>query len=222
MINTMKPKDEELVKGVLRGDKRWLRKFNQEYRQRLLNFVLQKVGDPQDAEEIVQDTLVSALYSLPSFLGKSSLWSWICSIARHEIADFYRKKKIKEIFFSHLPWSEAIVSEALSPELALEEKEMKMKIIHCFLELTEGYREVLRLKYIEGLSVREIAHRGQETIKAVEMRLRRARFAFRKLWHEETGVQKDFASLSQGDLSFLKEYLGATGSSLSDLKSHQS
>ncbi|KPJ70543.1 hypothetical protein AMJ51_01580 [Microgenomates bacterium DG_75] len=217
----MEQTEAEIVKGVLRGDKVWLRKFHQRYRKKLLRFVLRKVDHYQDAEEIVQDTLVSAIYSLPSFLGKSSLWSWLCSIAKHEIADFYRKKKIKEILFSRLPGVEAIVSEALSPELALEEKEMKQKIIRCFLELTEGYREILRLKYIEGLSVREIARQGQETMKAVEMRLRRARLAFRKIWYEETGYQKDLASLSEGDLSFLKEYLGSIGSPLSDTESHQ-
>ncbi|MBU3957306.1 RNA polymerase sigma factor [Patescibacteria group bacterium] len=217
----MRSKDEELIKGVLRGDKVWLRRFQQRYRKRLLNFVLQKVGDYQDAEEILQDTLVSAIYSLPSFLGRASLWSWLCSIAKHEIADFYRKKKIKEIVFSRLPRIEAIVSEALSPELALEEKQMKEKIIHCFLELTEGYREILRQKYIEGLSVRQIACQGQRSVKAVEMRLRRARLAFRKLWYEEKAYQKDLASLSKGDLSFLKEYLGTIGSPLSDTESHQ-
>jgi RNA polymerase sigma-70 factor (ECF subfamily) len=204
----------------LKNDQRSLRKFNQKYRQRLLHFVLQKVADPRDAEEIVQDTLVSALYSLPSFLGKASFWTWLCAIARHEIGDYYRKRKIKEILFSRFPRLKKIVSEALSPELALEEKEMKMKIIRCFLEMTEGYREILRLKYIEGLSVGEIARQGQETIKAVEMRLRRARLAFRQIWNEKTGTQKDFASLSAGDLSFLKEYLGTFGASLSDLKSH--
>ena len=216
----MRSKDKELVKGMLQGEKRALRKFNQEYRQRLLHFVLLKVADPRDAEEIVQDSLLSALYSLPSFLGKSSFWTWLCAIARHEIGDYYRKKKIKEIFFSRLPWIKSLVSEALSPELALEEKEMKMKIIRCFLEMTEGYREILRLKYIEGLSVGEIARQGQETIKAVEMRLRRARFAFKQLWYEKTGGQKDFAALSKGDLSFLKEYLGTFGSPLPDSQSH--
>ncbi len=217
----MRSKDEELVKGVLKGDKSWLGKFQQKYRKRLFYFVLQKIDDPQDAEEVVQDTLVSAIYSLPSFLGKSSLWSWLCAIAKHEMADFYRKKRIKTIVFSRLPGLERIISEALSPELALEEKEMKQKIIHCFLELTEGYREILRLKYIEGLSVRQIARRGQKSVKAVEMHLRRARLAFRKLWHEEEAYQKDFSSLTKGDLSFLKEYLGTIGSPLSDVESHQ-
>jgi RNA polymerase sigma-70 factor (ECF subfamily) len=216
----MRSEDRELVKGLLKNDQRSLKKFNQKYQQKLLHFVLQKMADPRDAEEIVQDTFVSALYSLPSFLGQSSFWTWLCAIARHEIADYYRKRKIKEILFSHFPRLKKFVSEALSPELALEEKEMKMKIIRCFLEMTEGYREILRLKYIEGLSVGEIAHQGQATIKAVEMRLRRARLSFKQIWYEETGNQKDFAALSSRDLSFLKEYLGTFGSSLPDLKSH--
>lgn len=214
-------KDRELIKGILAEDKRALRQFNRKYRQKLLHYVLQKIGDSRDAEEIVQDTLMSAIYSLPSFLGKSSFSTWLCSIANHEIADFYRKKRIKEIFFSRIPGLEKIVSEALSPELALEEKEMKKKIIRCFFNLTEGYQEVLRLKYIEGLSMRQIAFRWQKSVKAVEMRLRRARIAFKRNWDDQEIHQKDFASLSEGNLSFLKEYLGFVGSPLSDPKNHQ-
>ena len=99
----MDPLDQELVRGVLKGDKVWITKFERKYRQRLLNFILQKIDNYQDAEEVAQDVLVSAIYCLPSFLGKSCLWTWLCSIAKHEIADFYRRKKIKEVLFSHFP-----------------------------------------------------------------------------------------------------------------------
>jgi len=213
--------DQKIINGVLRGDEFWLRKFQQKYRKRLLHFVLQKIGRYQDAEEIVQDALLGAIYSLPSFLGNSSFWSWLCAIAKHEIADFYRKKKIKEILFSHLPGLGVIVSEALSPELALEEKEIKKKIVRCFLSLTEGYREILRLKYIDGLSLRQVAHRLRKSAKAVEMRLRRARLAFVRSWYDKEIYQKNLASLPEGDLSFLEEYLGTFDSSLSDIENHQ-
>jgi RNA polymerase sigma factor (sigma-70 family) len=52
--------------------------------------------------------------------------------------------------------------------------------------LSEGYRQVLRLKYIEGLSVAQIATRLDLSLKAVESRLSRARLAFREVWDEET------------------------------------
>lgn len=149
-------------------------------RKRLIGFVEQKVREHEDVEEIVQETMLSAWDCLPMFEGKSKLFSWVCGIARHEIGDFYRKKKIKEIVFSRLPFLREIVSKALGPELAYQELEMKRRILKTFKNLSEGYLQILRLKYVEGLSVKEIAFRLSISVKAVESRLSRARVAFRK------------------------------------------
>lgn len=188
--------------------------FEKKYRPRLLNFVLRKVGSIEDAEEIVQDTLLSAYYSLPSFSHRSSFYSWVCAIARHEIADFYRKKRIKEIFFSVFPGFRNIVTRALSPEMALEEKEMKEKVLACLSQLTEGYRVVLRLKYYQGLSVGEIADKLGKSAKAIEMRLRRARLAFIAVWNEENG--KNSIAQYQGGLFFFEKRFRPISPSLPD------
>lgn len=216
----MDDKDKKIIRGVLRNDKVWLRKFEAEYRPRLLKFILRKIGRFEDAEEIVQDTLASAIYSLPSFLGQSRLFSWLCGIAKHEIADFYRKKRIKAVLFSHFPGLETIASKALSPQMALEEKELREKILRCFFELAEGYREVLRLKYAEGLSLHQMAWRFKKTAKAMEMRLRRARQAFAKKWNETPIYPENRLALNPRNLHFFEECLGAFGSSLPDPKNH--
>lgn len=155
------------------------------YRQRLFNFVLQQVDNPADAEEITQDTLLSAHDSLQSFKGNSQYFTWLCGIAKHEISDFYRKKKIKEIVFSRLPWLKSLVDEALGPELALQELETKKKIVATLKNLSEGYGQILRLKYMEGLSMRQIAGKLNLTVKAVESRLTRARLAFAKVYDQK-------------------------------------
>ena len=151
-------------------------------RQRLTRFVSQKVADPMDVDEIVQDSLLSALDSLPGFRGQSQLFTWVCGIARHEVMDFYRRKKIKQIVFSKLPFLEKLVSEALGPELAYQELETKTKIVVTLKHLSEGYVQILRLKYVEGRSMAEIAEKLNLTIKAVESRLTRARLAFQKVY----------------------------------------
>lgn len=169
---------EELIKEVIAGDQQAIKKFYQKYKLRLLNFIFQKVGRREDAEEILQDTMISAIDSLPLFRKNSSLYTFLCSIAKHEIADFYRKKKIKTFLFSHFPRLENIVFQALSPERALEEKEIKREVIRTLRSLSEGYSRILRLKYIDGLSYREIGRKLKKSIKAVESQLARARQAF--------------------------------------------
>lgn len=208
--------DEALIKGVIRQDKIWLKRFHQRFEDYLYNYISQKVGRPEDVEEILQDVFVAAIYSLPSFSGKSSLKSWLTSIARHEIADFYRKQKIKRILFSRLPILEMIADRALSPEMAMEEKEIKEKMISCFLSLSEGYRQVLRLKYIEGCTVKKIALLTGKSVKAVESRLRRARHAFHQNWKDQKIDQKAWATLDQRELSLLAQSFGIDLSSLSN------
>ena len=163
-------------------DERVVEELYEKYFQKLLNFILLKIDDPQDAEEILQDTFVSAIDSLPLFSGKSSLFTWLCGIAKHEVADFYRKKKIKTIFFSHFPILEKLASRALGPEEELMEAEIKKRIKIVFRKLSEGYGKILRLKYVEGNSVAQVADILGITLKAAESRLSRARFAFRKVW----------------------------------------
>jgi RNA polymerase sigma-70 factor (ECF subfamily) len=132
------------------------KKLYQRYRTRLLYFILRKVEKLEDAEEILQDTFISALDSLPLFS---------------------RKKKLKTIVFSRFPQLEKIVSQALSPEAALEAKELEEEVVQCLKGLSEGYARILRLKYIDGLSYRQIAKKLKKPVKAIESKLSRARKA---------------------------------------------
>lgn len=164
--------------SVNKMDEKEFKKIYQKYQTRLLNFILQKVERREDAEEILQETMISAIDSLPLFRSHSSLYTFLCSIAKHEIADFYRRKKIKTFLFSRLPQLEDVVSQALSPEREFEEKELKRKVMRTLRSLSEGYARILRLKYIDGLSYRQIAKKLKKSVKAVESKLARARNAF--------------------------------------------
>lgn len=178
-------RDKELVERILQGDKKLLRRTLKEYRPRIFRFVARWVESPEDAEEILQETLLSAVDSLPLYSAKSRLFTWLCAIARHEISDFYRKRKIKSVLFSRFPRIKTFASQALGPEEVLEKKELGRKIKRTLASLGEGYEVVLRLKYIEGKSVAQIARELGESAKAVESRLFRARQAFIKLYIKE-------------------------------------
>lgn len=169
--------DFEMIQMILKGNQTAVTGFYRRFQPKLTAFIAKKV-DGRVVEEILQDTFISALQSLPLFKGKSSLESWLFSIAKHEICDYYRKKKIKEVVFSKLPFLEKLISRALSPETAYEEKELKEKIRHCFGRLSEGKHRILRLRYVEGWSVGEIAAKLKISYKSCESRLSRARLAF--------------------------------------------
>lgn len=157
-------------------------KFDQGNLSRLRNYIFKKVNDKDEAEEVFQDVLISATGSLPLFQGESSFFTWLCSIANHKIVDFYRKKKLKTLLFSRFPFLETLASEILTPDEKLEKEELKKEVKKVLATLAEGYGEVLRLKYIEGLSMAEIAKIVKISVKAVESKLFRAREAFKREW----------------------------------------
>jgi len=167
------------IKNMIEKD---FKRIYQKYQERLLNFIFIKIEKREDAEEILQNTMISAFESLPLFKGGSSFYTFLCSIAKHEIADFYRRRKIKTFLFSHFPVLENIVSQALSPERALEQKEIKGKVVNTLKRLSEGYSRILRLKYIDGLSYKQIAKKLKKSVKAVESKLSRARKAFAQIY----------------------------------------
>jgi len=161
--------------------------FDQKIIAQLKKFIFFRVNSPEDAEEILQETLIAAVESLPTYSGRAAFLTWLCSIARHETADFYRKKKIKTFLFSRLSWLESLASQALGPEQQVLEKEFSQKVKQTLANLNEGYREILRLKYYQGLTVVQIAKKLNETVKAVESRLFRARKTFAKVFTADAG-----------------------------------
>lgn len=148
----------------------------------LKKFILLRIQDNEDAEEILQETLVSASKSFLFYREKSSFKTWVFGIAKHEIGDFYRKRKIKTLVFSSFPFLEEIVSEALGPDEELEKKELRKEVRRVLSSLREGYGEILRLKYCQGMSMKEIALKLKMSVKAVESKLSRAREAFKVQW----------------------------------------
>jgi RNA polymerase sigma-70 factor, ECF subfamily len=172
-------------------EKDWIKK----YTLPLFFYIHKKVDENEDAWDLTQETLISASQSLPLYAGKSSFSAWLYGIARHEVADFYRKKKIKTILFSHMPFLEELADQAFGPEEEVIEKELKIRIKEVLTNLSEGYSIILRLKYIEGESVGQIAQKLGLSYKTAESRLTRARVAFQKAWilnNDENHNDKEF------------------------------
>ncbi len=175
--------DRVQVNKILTGDKKALLAFHKRYSGRLFNYILHKINFQEDAEEVLQDTLLASLEAMRDYTGQSSLYTYIYGIAKHKVIDFYRKKKIKQVVFSRLPQVADLVSLLVSPEQRYERKELKEKIAKCFLSLKPTYQTVLKLKYVEGMTVGEIAKATAETIKSVESSLFRARKAFASVFN---------------------------------------
>lgn len=173
--------EKELVKRILRGESKAFEEFYRQNQAGLRRWVGSKVGDSRDAEELTQDAFLSLLDSLPLFSFKSSLKTWLYSIARHEIADHFRRKYAKRVL-KLVP----IVGEYVAREV-YSTQEIAERIERAYRQLVPEYAVMLRLKYEEGWSIKRIAERLKVSMKAAESKLFRARRAF-QLAYETTGV----------------------------------
>ena len=170
--------DNQIISKILSRDRRTLLVFYRRYAPKLSRFIAGKIANPGDAEEVLQDTLYAFLEAIRDFQGKSKIQTYLFSICQHKVVDYNRKKKLKHAVFSQMPQLEAMISQLISPEEQLDAVLVREKIHAVLGRLLPRHRQILQLKYLDGLSVEEIAKRLAMTFKSVESQLFRARKAF--------------------------------------------
>ena len=168
--------EKKLINLLKNGDEQAVTIWFNTYSSRLLNVVETRVPGKKDAEEIVQQTFLNCLKHLPLFLGKSSIWTWMNSIARHEIADYFRKKYAKKALQT-IPLSELLPLDQVS-----DSDDVSQKVHSVLSKMKTYYKELLLLKYTDNKKVSDIAQELNKSIKSIESDLFRARKEFKELW----------------------------------------
>lgn len=176
--------DLELARQIVAGDARAMETFYQRYFSRLYRFVYYQVGGSHDdAQDVLQDALIAAVKSLSSYRGDSSLYSWLCGVAWNKAADFrrreYRMAQVEQRTIKDMVETKGLDTNPM-PDNALLREENKERVQETLMALPEHYRQVLVLKYAEGLPVEDIAQIMRRTFKSTESLLTRARSAFRE------------------------------------------
>lgn len=181
--------DQQLVRDMLAGDERAFTAFFDDYFPRVYRFALPRLGgEPDVCKEVVQATLVKAIRSLASYRGEAALFSWICQICRHQIADYLRAHRRHSDRVVLLEDSaeiraalEAIEAPREDEPLHRYDRDETRRLVRGVLDRLPGrYGDVLEWKYIEGHSVEEIGDRLGIGHTAAQSLLARARTAFRE------------------------------------------
>jgi RNA polymerase sigma-70 factor (ECF subfamily) len=198
--------DLALVRSLLRGDEEAYAEFFDEYFSRLYRFALARLHDETDAEEVVQSTLIRAMRKLAGYRGEARLFTWLCTICRHEIADLAKRRSRRSLAVDLVEENPEVraaleslpASLDTEPERRLHLRELGRLVQVTLDHLPRHYGNALEWKYLEGLSVAEIAERLGIGPKAAESLLTRARQTFRS----------DFAAIGG---SFLERALSPEG-----------
>src|SRR5918994_3952380 len=177
--------ERELVRRMLGGDEDAFDEFFADYFPRLFRFAVLRLRDPDAAEDIVQTSLIAAVRNLSSWRGEATLFTWLCTICRREILAWERRTSRRVIVSlaeddpGVRAALESIGAAAEAPDAGLARADTG-RIVQLVLDhLPPRYSRALEWKYLEELSVDDIAGRLQCTPKAAESLLTRARDAFR-------------------------------------------
>lgn len=181
------PPNEISLEALVAGDRAEFARLVDEYSSPIYRLGMRMLGNPQDAEDVLQNTFINALTHIQNFEGRSSLATWLYRIAANEALMMIRRKKPEVNLDDVEGGDEAedlkpsqFVDWSALPEDELLASEGKRALDDAIRTLPESLRIVFLLRDVEGLSIRETADALNLTETNVKTRLLRARMALRE------------------------------------------
>lgn len=158
------------------------------YSDYLFNFTISRVSDREIAQDLVQDTFLAALKSMKNFKGEASERTWLISILKRKIIDYYRKinsnKGKAEVRITYNgdsetegDWLEERVADPFdkTAEDKMQNEELGEAILKCLSKLPEKQAEVFKMKTIQGFETEVICNELNITASNLWVIIHRAR-----------------------------------------------
>lgn len=153
----------------------------EKHSDKLYSIVYRMIDNHDDIMDILQETFYKTYKSIDNFHGNSSLFTYMVSIAINETRQYIRKKK--KALFADINIDDEVLLSSRYP--SIEENIIKRnnaeKLNNAIKKLPEKYREIIILKDIEGMKIKEIAEILNITIQTVKTRTHRGRLFLREL-----------------------------------------
>lgn len=186
--------DRRLAERLRKGEERAFNEFFTNYFGRLYRFTITRMKDEDAARDIVQQTLCRALRKIDTYRGEAALFTWLCQICRSRLSDYYEhqgrhaKRFVPVEDDPHIQAAlDSMASADSDPELTARRSEVSRLVQVVLDRLPPRYGDALEWKYVEGISVEEIAARMGLQHGAAQSLLQRARLAFRNMFEELYG-----------------------------------
>jgi RNA polymerase sigma-70 factor, ECF subfamily len=174
MITRGKPSDEELVRSAQQGV---LDAFNCLY-ERYLPIVYNRVRcviPESDVEDVTQEVFIAVMKSLKSFRYEAQFSTWLRTLVSRQVADYYRSRKPHDNPMSiEVMDDDADRDPAFSVDDDLDGRDNVIILRQAFRVLPQNYREIIMLRFVEGLQFTEIAQLQGQSLEATKSLFRRA------------------------------------------------
>lgn len=174
----------ELIEAARAGRRDAVEVLLQRHEGQVYRFSLRMCGNPEDAKEVLQETLVTAFKGIHQFRGEAELSTWLYQVARSFCIKARRRRVGEPTHTDSLETAEvrSVPGEAgEGPDSRAHAREVGEVLQAALASLPDHYREVILLKDVEGLSAEEVAEVVGENVAGVKSRLHRARLELRRL-----------------------------------------
>jgi RNA polymerase sigma-70 factor, ECF subfamily len=159
--------DFELIKKFVDGDETSFNKIINKYKDKIYWHARRMAGNHLDADEIVQEVLLTIYKNLKNFQFKSSLYTWIYKITSTRSLNFLKRRKIKELL-SLEDQSDKLNKDSSDIIADMETKEKLEMVDRALQRLPSKQREIFILRNYENLSYKEISEITGKSIGALK------------------------------------------------------
>lgn len=176
--------DSTVLNAARAGDARALELLLERHQAQVYRFGLKMCRNPEDARDVLQDTLLAMARSVRDFRGASSISTWLYAIARSFCIKKRRRgtfapAEVRSLDTDAAAEARRPADPGRGPDEVMLDKEIAHALDEAIGTLDPIYREVLILRDVEGLTAPEVAEVLGVTVDAVKSRLHRARLEVR-------------------------------------------
>ena len=186
--NNFSYKDEELILQFQQGNENAYIELVNRYKNKLINFTYNYLGDRDLAEDIVQETMLKLYEKRHYYKAIAKFSTWIYTIARNQANTELRKRKRRNIsFLSQMTKNgKDFDLDSKSPDLIneLQNTYLAKRINKAIQLLPEHFREVIVLRDIQGLSYEDIGLVMDAPLGTIKSRINRARIQLQAELHD--------------------------------------
>jgi RNA polymerase sigma-70 factor (ECF subfamily) len=206
MFTENKKQEDFSLQALRDGDRAEFSRLVDTYSSAIYRLGIKMLEDPQDAEDILQETFIKAYRHLKDFDGRSSLSTWLYRIATNEALMLIRKRKNLPLSLEVPAENQEQIDEPVQiidwccmPEDELMSVEARAHMDRAVEQLPPTLRAVFLLRDVEGLSTQETSSVLNLSEAAVKTRLSRARMRLRELLTAYFGERMSHLQRSDGD-----------------------
>jgi len=203
----MQRSDEEIIIEYLNGNKNSFTEIVNRYLKSIYNFSYRLIGNEKAAEDIAQEVFLKVWKNIKKFDLEKSFKTWIFSIAKNTCIDYLRKRKDVPIsMFDSEDGGNVIEDNLVDVELKADElfalAQDKKEVEKMMTGLTISQKEVIIMKYMNEMSLSEIAEIMKIPVDTAKSHHRRALIKMKRLLNDSIKVIENF----QGEYRFLSNY----------------